>query len=256
MTDVTQIRLDRAGMRYRLAKQRQPSLKEYALHWVRGALIYEDLWALTDVTLTIGRGESIGIVGRNGAGKSTLLKLISGVMGPTSGRVDVRGRVVPVLDLGAGLDPELSGIENIYLSALFLGRTRAEIAAVCDDIIARSGLGDFIRSPLRNYSSGMAARLAFAVATAWTPDILILDEVLSVGDARFVERCHERLREFRESGTTLLFVSHSADQVRANCQRCLWLDGGTLKGDGPTGEIMDRYARHRDATPAIRPSVG
>jgi ABC-type polysaccharide/polyol phosphate transport system ATPase subunit len=241
------IRLDDVSMKYRLAKQRQPSLKEYAVHWLRGALVYEDLWALSNVSLRIGSGESIGVIGRNGAGKSTLLKLISRVLTPTRGRVTVSGRVAPVLDLGAGIDPELDGIENIYLNAMFLGRSRAEVTAACDDIVAASGLGDFIRSPLRNYSSGMTARLAFSVATAWTPEILILDEVLSVGDAGFVERCQQRLRQFRDSGTTLLVVSHNLQEIRASCQRCVWIDAGTIREDGPTDEILEHYTRFSES---------
>jgi len=236
------IRLDGVSMKYRLARQRQPSLKEYALHWVRGALVYEDLWALSDVSLRIGSGESIGIIGRNGAGKSTLLKVISRVLAPTGGHVDVRGRVVPVLDLGAGLDPELSGLENIYLNAMFLGRTRAEVAAACDGIVAASGLGDFIESPLRNYSAGMSARLAFSVATAWVPDVLILDEVLAVGDAGFVARCQQRLQEFRDRGATVLLVSHASQEIEASCRRVIWIDGGRVRADGPTGEVMGEYA--------------
>ena len=240
-SDSDLIRLEGVSMKYRLARQRQPSFKEYALHWVRGALVYEDLWALSEVSLRIGQGESIGIIGRNGAGKSTLLKVISRVLAPTGGQVDVRGRVVPVLDLGAGLDPELSGVENIYLNAMFLGRTRAEVAAACDGIVAASGLGEFIDSPLRNYSAGMAARLAFSVATAWVPDVLILDEVLAVGDAGFVAKCHQRLQEFRDRGATVLVVSHAPQEIRASCRRSIWIDGGRVRADGPTEEVMARY---------------
>jgi ABC-type polysaccharide/polyol phosphate transport system ATPase subunit len=239
--DTDLIRLDDVSMKYRLAKQRHPSFKEYALHWVRGALVYEDLWALSEVTLRIGSGESIGIIGRNGAGKSTLLKVISRVLVPTAGAVDVRGRVVPVLDLGAGLDPELSGLENIYLNAMFLGRTRAEVADACDDIVAASGLGEFIASPLRNYSAGMAARLAFSIATAWVPDVLILDEVLAVGDAGFVSRCHQRLQQFRDQGATVLVVSHAPQEIRASCRRSIWIDGGRVRADGPTDDVLGRY---------------
>jgi ABC-type polysaccharide/polyol phosphate transport system ATPase subunit len=241
------IRLDAVSMKYWLARQRQPSLKAHALTWLRGALVYEDLWALSDVSLRIGRGESVGIIGRNGAGKSTLLKLISGVIEPTVGRVAVGGDVVPVLDLGAGLDVELSGIENIYLNAMLLGRSRADVKAACDDIVAASGLGDFARSPLRNYSSGMVARLAFSVATAWTPEILVLDEVLTVGDASFVQRCYQRVQEFRDGGATVLVVSHLPTEIRAICQRCIWLEKGTIRADGPTGEILDEYTRFNDA---------
>jgi len=240
--DADLIRLENVSMKYRLARQRQPSFKEYALHWVRGALVYEDLWALSDVSLRIGSGESIGIIGRNGAGKSTLLKLISRVLTPTAGRVEVHGRVVPVLDLGAGLDPELSGRENIFLNAMFLGRTRAEVAAACDSIVAASGLDEFIDSPLRNYSAGMSARLAFSVATAWVPDVLILDEVLAVGDAGFVAKCHQRLQEFRDQGTTVLIVSHSTNEIQASCRRAIWVDGGRVRADGPTEEVMAEYA--------------
>lgn len=246
------IALRSVGMRYRLAKERTPSLKQYALHWVRGALVYEDLWALKDVSFRVGRGERVAVIGRNGAGKSTLLKVIAGVLEPTRGRVDVRGRIVTVLDLGAGLDPELSGIENIDLNGLLLGRTRTEVAAVRDDIVARSGLGDFIHAPLRNYSSGMTARLAFSVATAWVPDILILDEVLAVGDAAFLERCHQRLDEFRAAGTTLLLVSHAPEQVRASCERCVWLDGGTVVADGPMSDVLTRYERSAPRSIDIR----
>jgi len=241
------IRLEAVSMKYRLAKQRQPSLKQYALHWLRGALVYEDLWALSNVSLRIGRGESVGIIGRNGAGKSTLLKVISRVIAPTRGRVDVGGRVVPVLGLGAGLDMELSGLENIYLNAMVLGRSRREIKAACDEIVTASGLGDFIMSPLRNYSAGMVARLAFSVATAWTPEILILDEVLTVGDASFVERCHQHLQRFRESGTTVLVVSHLPAEIRESCQRCIWIDAGTIRQDGATDDVLESYARFNEA---------
>jgi ABC-2 type transport system ATP-binding protein len=236
------VRLDGVSMKYRLARQRRPSFKEYALHWVRGALVYEDLWGLSDVSLRIGRGESIGIVGRNGAGKSTLLKVISRVLEPTAGKVVIRGRIVPVLDFSAGLDPELSGLENIYLNALFLGRTRAEVHAARDAIVAASGLGSFIDSPLRNYSAGMVARLGFSVATAWRPDVLILDEVLAVGDAGFVAGCHARLQQFRNEGATVLVVSHSPQEIQATCRRAIWIDGGRVHADGPTDSVLAAYA--------------
>jgi ABC-type polysaccharide/polyol phosphate transport system ATPase subunit len=199
------------------------------------------------VSLTVARGESIGIVGRNGAGKSTLLKVVSRVMAPTTGRVRVAGHVVPVLDLGAGLDMELSGIENIYLNALLLGRSRAEVHAACDRIVDASGLGDFIRSPLRQYSGGMVARLAFSVATAWTPEILVLDEVLAVGDAAFVEQSHQQLRRFHDGGTTVMVVSHEPTEIRATCRRCLWIDAGMIRADGPTDEVLERYAQFNEA---------
>ena len=229
---------------YRLAKQRIPSLKEYAIHFMKGALAYEKLWALRDIDLVVRRGETLGIVGRNGAGKSTLLKVISQVLKPTLGQAAIHGTLSPILELGTGFDPELTGFENIYLNALLLGHSRREVADKVEEIIEFSGLGDFVRSPIRNYSTGMLARLGFAVATAWLPDILILDEVLSVGDASFTKKCEERLRRFHDAGTTVLMVSHNAAAVRSNCARCVWLDAGRLRADGPADEVLRRYEGH------------
>ena len=235
------IRLQEVSLRYRLAKQRIPSIKEFAIHWMRGALSYEKLWALRDVSLTIHQGERVGIVGRNGAGKSTLLKVISRVLKPSKGRIEVRGLISPILELGTGFDHELTGLENIYLNALLLGRTRREIEEKLEEIIDFSGLGDFIRSPIRNYSSGMLARLGFSVATAWLPEILILDEVLAVGDAAFTEKCEAKMRTFHEAGITILVVSHSDLVIRETCTRCIWLDAGHLRADGETAEVLDLY---------------
>jgi homopolymeric O-antigen transport system ATP-binding protein len=247
------IRLEEVSLCYRLAKQRIPSLKEYAIHWMRGALSYEKLWALRDVSLEVRRGETLGIVGRNGAGKSTLLKVISRVLKPTTGSLEVQGKVSPILELGAGFDFELTGIENVYLNALLLGHSRREIDDKLEDIIEFSGLGDFVRSPIRNYSSGMLSRLGFSVATAWIPDVLILDEVLSVGDASFTEKCEERINRFHEAGTTVLLVSHSAGAIQKNCTRCIWLDAGSLRADGETREVLDRYL-HAGTDPDQRPA--
>ena len=236
------IELQDVSLCYRLAKQRIPSLKEYALHWVRGALVYEQLWALRNVSLSLAPGERLGVVGSNGAGKSTLLKVISGVLKPAQGRREVRGRVAPILELGIGFDYELTGDENIYLNALFLGHSRREVDRCYRDIVEFSGLGDFIRSPVRSYSSGMLARLGFAIVTAWVPDVLILDEVLAVGDLHFVKKCEDRLAEFRRTGTTLILVSHAMDAIKRNCSRCLWLDGGRVRADGTPDEVLPLYA--------------
>ncbi|MGH9362968.1 MAG: ABC transporter ATP-binding protein [Thermoanaerobaculia bacterium] len=235
------IELTRVSLCYRLAKQRIPSLKEYAIHWLKGALAYEQLWALRDVSLTVPAGQTLGIVGRNGAGKSTLLKVISRVLKPTRGTAAVRGMLAPILELGTGFDYELTGLENIYLNALLLGRSRREVDQQVEEIVEFSGLGDFVRSPIRNYSSGMQARLGFSIATAWVPDILVLDEVLAVGDAAFTEKCEERLARFHAAGTTVLLVSHSAAAVRKTCTRCIWLDAGNLRADGGTEEVLDLY---------------
>src|SRR5438270_2523321 len=230
--DDLSIRLEGVSLCYRLAKQRIPSLKEYAIHFLRGSLAYEKLWALRDIDLTVNRGETLGIVGRNGAGKSTLLKVISKLLNPTKCSARLNGRIAPILELGSGFDYELTGLENVYLNALLLGHSRREILGRIDEIVDFSGLGDFIRSPLRNYSSGMQARLGFSIATAWIPDILILDEVLSVGDATFTDRCEQRLRSFRESGATVLLVSHNTAAVIKNCTRCTWLGDGRMEADG------------------------
>jgi ABC-2 type transport system ATP-binding protein len=235
------IDLREVSLCYRLAKQKIPSFKEYALHWMRGALTYEQLWALRDVTLRVERGESLGIVGKNGAGKSTLLKVISRVLPPSSGRAFVHGRVAPILELGSGFDFELTGQENIFLNALLLGHPKREIERRLDAIVEFSGLGDFIRTPIRNYSSGMLARLAFSILTAWTPDILVLDESLAVGDVHFVKKCEERIAELQAHGTTLLLVSHIADAVRAHCRRCIWLESGHLRADGRPDEVLGLY---------------
>ena len=249
------IDLDGVSLCYRLAKQRIPSFKEYALHWVRGALSYEQLWALRDVTLRVGRGERIGIVGRNGAGKSTLLKVISRVLTPTQGRCVVRGRVSPMLELGTGFDYELTGRENVYLNAMLLGHSRRMIDARYDAIVEFSGVGDFIRSPVRNYSSGMLARLAFSILTAWVPDVLVLDEAIAVGDVHFVRRCYERIDELRDAGATLLLVSHVPEMIQSNCERCLWLEAGRLVADGTPDDVLARYEHSQGAQTGTAPTV-
>jgi ABC-type polysaccharide/polyol phosphate transport system ATPase subunit len=209
---------------------------------MRGALAYEKLWALREISLTIRQGERVGVVGRNGAGKSTLLKVISRVLKPSQGAAEIRGRLAPILELGTGFDYELTGLENIYLNALLLGRSRREIDEKIEAIVDFSGLGDFIRTPIRNYSSGMQARLGFSIATAWRPDILVLDEVLSVGDASFNARCKQRLGELHDTGATVLMVSHNAEAVRETCTRCVWLDAGRLRADGATEEVLALYS--------------
>lgn len=247
--DGVSIRLEGVSLCYRLAKQRIPSLKEYAIHFLRGALSYEKLWALKDIELTVKRGETLGVIGRNGAGKSTLLKVVSRVLKPTQGTATVNGLLAPILELGSGFDYELTGLENVYLNALLLGHSRREIEVKVEDIIEFSGLGDFIRSPLRNYSSGMQARLGFAIATAWVPDILILDEVLAVGDATFTEKCEARLRRFHDAGSTVLLVSHNADAILKNCTRCIWLDDGRIRADGAAEDVVKLYQREHGTEP-------
>jgi ABC-2 type transport system ATP-binding protein len=241
VSDETPVQLESVSLCYRLAKQRIPSVKEYALHWVRGNLTYEELWAIEDVSIRLRRGDRLGVIGLNGAGKSTLLRVISGVLKATRGRVQVRGTVAPILELTLGFDHELSGLENIELNALLLGHTRREVREKLDDIVEFSGLGDFVRTPLRNYSSGMLARLGFSVVTAWIPDVLLLDEVLSVGDVHFVKRCEERIARFHQAGSTIILVSHSPASVLKNCNLCLWLEHGRVRAFGPPEEVVPLY---------------
>lgn len=235
------LHLDSVALCYRLPKQRIGSIKEYFIHLVKGNLVYEKLWALRDIELSVAPGEFVGVVGPNGAGKSTLAKVISGVLKPTRGERSVRGRISPILELTTGFDFELTGYENIFLNGLLLGRTRREVKAALDSIIDFSGLQEFIHTPIRNYSSGMVARLGFSIATAWIPELLILDEVLAVGDARFVRRCQERIKGFQEAGTTTILVSHASELLRESCSRCLWLERGRLVADGEPGDVLDRY---------------
>jgi ABC-2 type transport system ATP-binding protein len=234
--------LEGVSLCYRLAEQRIQSFKEFLIHSLRGALVYRDLWALKDVDLAIFPGEVVGIIGRNGAGKSTLSKVISGIIKPSSGKLVVRGNVSPILELGTGFDAELTGRENVFLNGLLRGHSRRKIEQELDNIIEFSGLGEFINSPVRNYSTGMLARLGFSIATGWQPDILVLDEVLSVGDASFVGRCHERLARFQAAGTTVLLVSHNPLEILNHCTRCIWLERGKVQASGTPREVLDRYA--------------
>lgn len=244
------IALENVSLRYFLATQKVGSIKEYFIHLVRGALSYEEFWALRDIDLRIEPGEAVGLVGPNGAGKSTLAKVVAGVLRPTRGQRRVEGVIAPLLELGTGFDVELTGYENIFLNALFLGRRRREIQEKVDDIMTFSGLGKFIHTPIRSYSSGMVARLGFSIATAWVPDVLILDEVLTVGDVRFLDRCHARIDSFRRAGTTLLLISHAPQVVLEYCSRCVWLDQGRLCEDGPATEVLGRYEAAMHAAPA------
>ncbi len=237
MIDVNHVSMD-----FRLPHDRLNSLKEFTLRLLQRKLKYDTFHALTDVTFHIHPGEVFGIVGHNGAGKSTLLKIISGILTPTKGKVERGGIIVPMLELGCGFDFELSGRENIFLYGAILGYSKSFLESKSEEIIAFSELGSFIESPLRNYSSGMLMRLAFSIATVVTPQILIVDEILAVGDASFQKKSKERMLELMSGGTTVLFVSHSLEQIRELCNRVVWLDHGTVKMIGETNEVCDAYA--------------
>ncbi len=235
------IRLSEVSICYRLPRERVSGIKEFAIRWAQGRIEYVDLWALSGVNLEVRPGEILGIVGRNGAGKSTLLKTIARVLHPTSGRVVVCGHVAALLDLAAGFHAELTGRENVYLYGTLLGHTRSEIDAVFDEVIAFAEMEDFIDVPLRSYSTGMVARLGFAVATCRFAEVLLVDEVLAVGDARFQEKCLARMDAYRAQGAAMAFVSHSADTVRQVCHRAAWLDHGRLASVGPVDQVLDAY---------------
>lgn len=236
------IRLKSISKKFKLYSNRQDRLKE-ALHPMRKQY-YREFWALRHIDLEIRRGEIVGIVGKNGSGKSTLLKIVSRILTPTSGTVDVKGKIVPLIELGAGFNPEFTGLENIYFYCALLGYTRPEIDQFLDEIIEFSELGHFIDQPIKTYSSGMAARLAFSVSIIVDPDILILDEVLSVGDDLFKRKCFAKMEYFFEAGKTILFVSHSVNSVNQLCNRSILLDKGELILEGPTRLVTSSYQNY------------
>ena len=229
-------------MIFNMASESLGSLKEYLISLARHKLFFEEFRALKHISFDVHRGEVVGLVGTNGSGKSTMLKIIAGVLEPSEGEVKVHGNIAPLIELGAGFDPELSARENIYLNGALLGYTKEFIDANFDGIIEFAELKDFVDMPLKNFSSGMVARIAFAIATITEPDILIVDETLSVGDVFFQQKCERRIQHFIESGdVTVLFVSHSMEQVERICQRAVWIEKGDLRMDGPVDEVCKAY---------------
>ncbi len=235
------IRLEKVALRYRVPKERIHSLKEYAIRRIQRRVTFYDFEALKDVDLAIEPGERVGVVGRNGAGKSTLFRIISRVLPPSEGRVYVTGRIAPILELGLGFHGELTGRENVMLQGALLGFSRTETRKRLERIVEWAELEDFIDAPARTFSTGMSARLAFAVATDVDPDILLVDEALSVGDEKFQRKCHERMQGFHARGKTLMLVSHSLSQIRDNCDRALWLHHGRVVRDGDAASVTEAY---------------
>lgn len=236
------IRVDHASVRFNLAMQKNRGLKGYLSALLHHDLLFQEFFALKDINLTIQPGESWGFIGRNGSGKSTLLKLITGILKPYQGSVSVRGRIAPLLELGAGFDAELTGRENIIMNGLILGMSKADITKRFDEIVAFSELENFLDVPVKNYSSGMKSRLGFSIATCTKPDILIADEVLSTGDRAFQQKCEARMQDLLSDGTTLLFVSHSAAQVQKLCDHIMWLDHGSVRMTGTPDDVLPAYA--------------
>lgn len=235
------ITVKNVSMQYQLGTDRVTSVKEFIIKKIKREMRHKEFWALKDITFQIDRGEVIGLIGRNGTGKSTLLKVISGVLKPTTGNVICEGKIVPLLELGAGFDSDLTGRENIYLNGALLGYSKDFIAKKYDDIVSFSELNEFIDVPIRNYSSGMLMRLGFSIATVVEPEILIVDEILGVGDADFQGKSKARMLELMSGGTTVLFVSHSISQIREICSRVIWLDSGSIKMQGEVKYITNLY---------------
>lgn len=235
------IEVQNVSMRFNLELEKTDTIKEYVLKTLRKARRFNELYALRDVTFSVSRGESVALIGANGSGKSTMLKLVAGVLRPTSGSVRVQGGIAPLIELGAGFDMDLTARENIYLNGAVLGYPRSFIQQNFDSIVEFAELENFIDVPVKNYSSGMLARLGFSIATQVEADILIVDEILAVGDFRFQQKCHQRMEKMLSGGTTLLFVSHDAEQVCKLCQRAIWLDHGHKMADGPAAEVCEKY---------------
>ncbi|HVT45200.1 MAG TPA: ABC transporter ATP-binding protein [Thermoanaerobaculia bacterium] len=234
------IELSEVTVRYPM--YRVPSLKEWVIRGITSKRQKEFFYALRDVSFAVEAGDSIGLIGPNGAGKSTMMRVAAGIISPSSGYALVRGSVAPLIELGTGFDPELTGRENIFFNGALLGRSRARMKSSLDEIIDFSGLSESIDQPVRTYSSGMVARLAFSIATAIEADVVLLDEILSVGDASFRTRCQERIKGFYHSGATVMLVSHQMETIMELCKTAIWIDHGVIMAAGPTGEVVQKYS--------------
>lgn len=237
------IRVENVGMEFNLSQEKVDNIKEYFIKLVKGELLYQEFWALKNVSFQVKKGEKLGIIGLNGAGKSTLLKLISGVMKPTEGKIKVNGGVVPLLELGGGFDSNYTGRENIFLRGALLGYSKSFMERKFDEIVEFAELEEFIDVPLKNYSSGMISRLGFSLSTMVLPEILILDEVFSTGDIKFQKKSEERMNSLLSKDTTVLLVSHSMAQVKKLCTHAIWLDKGRLVMEGPVDEVIAEYEK-------------
>ena len=235
------INVSDATVRFNMASERIDNLKEYVIKLVKHQLMFQEFLALKNVDFSVRKGEAWGVIGTNGSGKSTLLKLICGILKPYTGTVKIQGSIAPLIELGGGFDGDLTAKENIFLNGAVLGNTKKYMQDHFEEIVEFAELQDFLDMPIKNYSSGMAARLGFSIATVVRPDILIVDEVLSVGDYAFQQKCEKRMKGMLEGGTTLLFVSHSIDSVRSLCDHALWLDKGNVRLKGEVEEVCDAY---------------
>lgn len=235
------IRIENVSMQFNMSRERVDSIKEYLIKAAKHQLFFEEFWALRDISIEVKKGEVFGLIGLNGAGKSTLLKLVAGVLKPTLGTVQVEGTIAPLIELGAGFDPDLTARENVYMNGAVLGYNSAYMKERYQNIMDFSELWDFADVSVKNFSSGMYARLGFAIATLVKPDILIVDEILGVGDFRFQKKCQGRIKKLMDGGTTVLMVSHDKDTIKKFCNRVAWLDQGRIREIGPADEVCDRY---------------
>lgn len=241
------IDVDHVTIRFNKASEQVDNLKEYFVRLIKRELLFQEFLALKDVSLKVKKGEAWGLIGTNGSGKSTLLKAISGIMKPYKGNITVKGGIAPLIELGAGFDANLTARENIFLNGAVLGHSTKFMEEHFQEIVEFAGIREFLDSPIKNYSSGMKARLGFSVATMVRPEILIVDEVLAVGDFLFRKKCNRRMEEMLSDGTTLLFVSHNIEQVRGLCTNALWLDKGNVMMSGDVTEVCDAYAQLENA---------
>lgn len=237
----TIIEINDVSVKFNLERERVNSIKEYLIRRMKGKIEYDEFWALRHVSFQVERGDSVGFIGLNGSGKSTLLKVIAGVLKPTEGNVRIGGTIAPLIELGAGFDFDLTARENVFLNGAILGHSRKEMMEYYEDIVEFSELEDFMDVPVKNFSSGMLSRLAFAIATIGKPDILIVDEVLAVGDFRFQQKCEERIQKMIGKDTTVLFVSHSIEQVKLICKKAVWLEKGQVKMIGTSKAVSAHY---------------
>jgi ABC-2 type transport system ATP-binding protein len=235
------VEVSNVSMRFNITKEKVDNIKEYLIRLTTRKLFFEEFWALNDISFKINRGEVFGIVGYNGAGKSTLLKVIAGVMKPTKGNVAIKGTMAPLIELGAGFDMDLSARENIFLNGTILGHSRRYIHQKFDEIVDFSELENFLDMPMKNYSTGMIARLGFSIATITEPDILIVDEVLSVGDFKFQQKCEEKIYSMLSRNTTIVIVSHMIKEIEVMCDRVLWLENSRFKMLGNAEEVLSAY---------------
>ena len=247
------IRIDSVSMRFYLGNERITNLKEYLIRRIKRLVRFDEFWALREVSFSVAPREVLGVIGLNGAGKSTLLKLIAGIMKPTAGAVAVDGNISPLIELGTGFDPDLTARENVFLNGAVLGYQRVFLNRRFDEIIAFAELEQFVDVPLRNFSSGMVARLAFSIATLVEPEILLVDEILSVGDVRFQEKSEAKMRSMMEGGATVVFVSHNIRKVQEICHKVLWLEGGRVRMIGPAAEVCSAFTMAMGYMTSIHP---